>query len=108
MPKHSISIDSLAPASLELCAANYPAARMLTYVSDSPGDHIAAPPAQRCLLYTPPEPACSSTVSSFMNVLLVPLADRDHQVQLGVARKMIDIRLAIRSVMVQCLHDLLI
>src|SRR5258707_3092704 len=68
----------------------------------------APPPAQRCLLYTPPEPACSSTVSSFMNVLLVPLADRDHQVQLGMARKMIDIRLAIRSVMVQCLHHLLI
>src|SRR5438309_11901505 len=66
------------------------------------------PPAQRCLLYTPPEPACSSTASSFMNVLLVPLADRDHQVQLGVAPKMIDIRLAIRSVMVQCLHYLLI
>jgi len=43
-----------------------------------------------------------------MNVLLVPLADRDHQVQLGMARKMIDIRLAIRSVMVQSLHYLLV
>jgi hypothetical protein len=43
-----------------------------------------------------------------MNVLLVPFADWDHQVQLGAARKMVDIRLAIRSVMVQCLHYLLI
>ena len=43
-----------------------------------------------------------------MNVQLVPLADRDHQVQLGVAPKMIDIRLAIRSVMVQSLHYLLV
>src|SRR5260370_12633570 len=43
MPKHSFSSDSLAPASLELCAADYSAARMLTDVSDSPSDHIAAP-----------------------------------------------------------------
>jgi hypothetical protein len=39
-----------------------------------------------------------------MNMLLVPFADRDHQVELGTARKMVDIRLAIRSVMVQSLH----
>src|SRR5260370_7670048 len=43
MPKHSFSSVSLAPASLELCAADYSAARMLTDVSDSPSDHIAAP-----------------------------------------------------------------
>src|SRR5260370_19947935 len=43
MPRHSLSSDSLAPASLELCAADYSAARMLTDVSDSPSDHIAAP-----------------------------------------------------------------
>jgi hypothetical protein len=28
-----------------------------------------------------------------MNMLLVPFADRDHQVELGTARKMVDIRL---------------
>src|SRR5882762_3882703 len=39
---------------------------------------------------------------------ILPFEDRDHQVQLGATRKMIDIRLAIRSVMVQCLHHLLI
>ena len=39
---------------------------------------------------------------------ILPFADRDHQVQLGVARKMVDIRLTIRSVMVQCLQYLLI
>src|SRR5260370_25561669 len=43
MPKHSFSSDSLAPASLELFAADYSVARMLTDVSDSPSDHIAAP-----------------------------------------------------------------
>src|SRR5260370_37542860 len=43
MPKHSFSSDSLAPASLELCAADYSAARMRTDVSDSPSDHMAAP-----------------------------------------------------------------
>src|SRR5580704_19001742 len=39
---------------------------------------------------------------------ILPFADRDHQVQFGVARKMVDIRLAIRSVMVHCLQYLLI
>src|SRR5580700_7255435 len=39
---------------------------------------------------------------------ILPFADRDHQVQLGVVGKIIDIRLAIRSVMVQCLEHLLI
>src|SRR5207245_3122184 len=39
---------------------------------------------------------------------ILPFADRDHQVQFGVARKMVDIRLAIRSVMVQWLQYLLI
>src|SRR5258707_611609 len=43
MPKYSLSSDSLAPASLELCAADYSAARLLTDVRDSPSDHIAAP-----------------------------------------------------------------
>jgi hypothetical protein len=32
---------------------------------------------------------CFSTVSSFMNLLLVPLADRNHQIQLAATRKMV-------------------
>src|SRR5258708_39418888 len=43
MRNYSLSSDSLAPASLELCAADYSAARLLTDVRDSPSDHIAAP-----------------------------------------------------------------
>jgi hypothetical protein len=34
---------------------------------------------------------------------IFPCADRDHEVQFGVARKMVDISLAVRAVMVQCL-----
>lgn len=39
-----------------------------------------------------------------MGVSLVPLAVRDHQIQLGATRKMVGLRLTIRSVPVECLQ----
>ncbi len=39
---------------------------------------------------------------------IIPFTDRYYQKLLGVTRKMVDVRFTIRSVMVQCLHRLLI
>src|SRR6266852_1719529 len=39
---------------------------------------------------------------------IVPFTDRDHQIPLGVSGKTINARFTIRSVLVQCLHHLLI
>ena len=49
---------------------------------------------------------CRTNSADFLRI--IPLTNRDHKVQLGVAWKMVDVRLSIRSVMVQCLHCLLI
>src|SRR6202047_4369489 len=58
-------------------------------------------------LYVPCICVClSSAFHSGLRVL--PFADGDHQKHLGVTRKMVDVRLTIRSVLVQCLHHLLI
>ena len=58
------------------------------------------------MIHTRELAVCRTNSADFLRI--IPLTDRDHQVQLGVARKMVDIRLTIRSVLVECLQHLLI
>ena len=53
--------------------------------------------------HAPPQTAGTRAKNSFRTALLVPFADRDYQI-----RKSVDIRLAIRAVMVHCPQHLLI
>ena len=58
------------------------------------------------MIHTRELAVCRTNSADFLRI--IPLTYRDHQVQLGVARKMVNVSLSIRSVMVQCLHYLLI
>jgi hypothetical protein len=66
----------------------------------------ALPGSEGTVRHTQELAVCRTNSTDFL--LIIPLTNRDHQVQLGAARKMVDLSLTIRSVVVQFLHYLLI